>query len=294
MKFFPALCLGVLLTASLSAAKKAPAPAKPPEPVLTQEDVGRRALTGILRGLPADSLHRYFDDSVRASLNEENLKGFSEQINWLSRFIGDSLDQFMTGTQVLDSTGRTGFFREYRFATETNRRAPLVVMHLYFEDSTSLQIAGAYNKTFDGDTRNRIADGGIWKTPSGDFDVHSVSYVEFNSGILPVIRLYDDGDTATIDSARAAAKGGPAVREAIARGHLAAMKAAKPGVTFMNRFGVAFIRKDPRLGYVQLSFALAPESYGEKSDAELEKASKAPVKKSTAPAKKKTTAPKKK
>ncbi|MCD6023125.1 MAG: hypothetical protein K0Q91_41 [Fibrobacteria bacterium] len=297
MKFVPALCMGLLLSASLSfAKKKAPSPVKPPEPTLTQEDVGRRALTGILRGVPTDSLKHYFEDSVRASLNDENLKGFAEQVTWLSRFIGDSLDQFMTGTQVVDSTGRTAFFREYRFATETNRRAPLIVMHLYFKDSTSLEIAGAYNKTFEGDTRNRIADAQVWNTPAGDIDVHSVSYVEFSTGILPVIRVHDEADTTTLDSALAAAKGGPIVREAIARGHLAAIKAAKPGATFLNRFGVAFIRKDPRYGYGQLSFALAPESYGGASDAELEKkkAAAKPTSKKAAPAKKKTTTSKKK
>lgn len=295
MKLLPALCMGLLLAASLSfAKKKAAAPVKPPEPTLTQEDVGRRALTGILRGVPADSLKHYFEDSVRASLNDENLKGFAGQLTWLSRFIGDSLDQFMTGTQVMDSAGRTAFFREYRFATETNRRAPLIVMHLYFKDSNSLEIAGAYNKSFESDTRNRIADAQVWNTPAGDIDVHSVSYVEFTAGILPIVRVHDEADTTTLDSALAAAKGGPIAREAIAREYLTAIKNAKPGATLINRFGVAFIRKDPRYGYGQLSFALAPESYGGASDAELKQDSvKAAAKKKAAPAKKKTGAKKK-
>jgi hypothetical protein len=208
------------------------------------------------------------------------MKGFREQIGWLSRFIGDSLDVLMTGTQVLDSTGKTAFYREYRFSAESNKRAPLIVVHLFFDDSTSLKIAGAYNKTFDNDTKNRIADAQIWHTPTGDIDIHSISYMEFDQGILPIIRVYDDSDTTALDSARADAKGSPIVREVIARGFLDKIKAAKPTAHQIDRFGVAFIRMDPLRGYTQFTFALSPEAYRDTSMVKKNpaKTGKAPVK----------------
>ena len=270
------------LTVSVSVAKEKPAPVKAKVPVLTQDEVGRLAITGILRDLPVDSILRYFEDSVKASVTPEAMKGFKGQIGWLPQFIGDSLDLFMTGTQRLDSNGRTAFFREYRFAAETNKRAPLIIVHLFFEDSISPLIAGAYNKNFDSDTKNRVADAQVWSTPSGDIDVHSIAYVEFDQGILPVIRIYDEGDTTTFDSTLAAAKGGPAVKEAIARGFLAQIKAAKPNATFIDRFGVAFIRRDPREGYAQHTFALEPRAYGAVPESE-----KKALKPKTTPAKSK-------
>jgi hypothetical protein len=292
MKFFSARSTGLLLSvvfsmaASVSAAKTKPEPVKAKAPVLTQDEVARRAITGILRDLPIDSLLRYFEDSVKASVTPENMKGFKDQIGWLPQFIGDSLDLFMTGTQVLDSTGRKAFFREYRFAAESNKRAPLIIVHLFFEDSTSPLIAGAYNKNFDNDTKNRIADAQVWPSPTGDLDVHSVAYVEFEQGILPVIRIYD-ADTTTFDSTLAANKGGPAVKEAIKRGYLAQIKAAKPGAKFLDRFGIAFIRRDPREGYGQYTFALEPRAYGAVPESEkAEKPKAAPAKAKTAPAKK--------
>jgi hypothetical protein len=267
MKLSTALVLGACISLSFAAPKKTAEPVAPPKPVFTQDQAARLAITGILRDMPLDSIKPYFDDSVRANVTPENIKGFREQIGWLPQFIGDSLDLFMTGTQVVDSSGRTAFFREYRFAAESSKRAPLIIIHLYFDDSISPYIAGAYNKNFDNDTKNRIADAQVWQTPSGEVDVHSVSYVEFSEGVLPVLRIYDEGDTTTLDSALAAAKGGPAVREAIARGYLKQIKAAKPNAKHIDRFGVAFIRRNPREGYGQYTFALAPESYRDASEA---------------------------
>jgi hypothetical protein len=261
--------------ASKPAAPETRAPEASAAPALTPDQVGIRAIQAILREQPMDSLFRFFDDSVRANLTPENI----DQISWLPRFIGDTLELFMTGTQIMDSTGRTAFFREYRFANESNRRAPLMIVHLFFADSTSPLIAGAYNKVFDNDTKNRIADAQVWKTPQGEIDVHSVSYVEFQEGVLPVMRVYDDFDTTSFDSAYAVAKAAPIIREAIARGFVKTIQAAKPGTKVVDRFGVAFIRQDPRRGYTQYSFALSPEEYLPKDAATKKSAPKKAAKK---------------
>jgi hypothetical protein len=294
MKFVSTLFSGLLLTFSLAGAKAKPAPKSQPvvAPVLTQDEVSIRAIQGILRELPVDSLRGYFGDSVQSSLTEENIKGFREQIGWLPRFIGDSVELFMTGTQQMDSAGRMAFFREYRFANESNKRAPLMLVHLFYQDSTSTKIDGAYNKLFDGDTKNRIADAQVWNTPNGDVDVHSVSYLEFEKGILPVIRVYDDFDTTSFDSLYTVVKGAPIIREAIARGFLAKIKAAKPGAPMMDAFGIAFLRKDPARGYMQYSFSLKTEEYDPAGAAKKASAKKPAAKKPTTPPKKST--PKKK
>jgi hypothetical protein len=271
---FAGICAGMLLAAVLalpSHAKPAPSGLKRVDS-LTQTEVGIRAIQGILRESPIDSIARFFDEGALENLTAENLSGFRGQISWLPRFIGDSLEVLMTGSEVPDSAGRTAFFREYRFANEANKRAPLMVVHLYFSDSTSTKVLGAYNKTFDDDTRNRIGNAEIWETPAGKIDVHSVTYIEINGKVLPIIRVFDE-DTLELDSARAVGKAAPAAREALARGYLEQIRKAQPGLPLMYRVGVSLIRRDPHRGYQQLPVVLSPASYGGPEDPEA-----APVK----------------
>jgi hypothetical protein len=250
---------------------------------LTPEQVGRRAIQGILREEPVDSLARYFEDSVRTQLTPENLEGYRGQIGWLPRFIGDSLDLLVAGTEVLDSTGRTGYFREYRFAAETAKRAPLMVMHVMFADSLTPEISGVFNKVFDNDTKNRLINAELWEIAGDTIDVHSVSYLEFKDGLLPLVRIYD-ADTTTLDSVRFLAKGAPVVREAIRRGYLKKVRDEAKGRPVIDRVAVALIRMDNRRGYNQYTYALSPGEYTLASDLKSR-----PAQKKTAPAKKTTT-----
>ena len=224
------------------------------------EQVGRRVIQSILREEPVDSISLYFDDSVRVQLTPANLDGFRGQIGWLPKFIGDSLDLLVQGTEDLDSTGKTGYFREYRFAAESNKRAPLMVVHVMFEDSLSPEVTGIFNKTFDNDTKNRLINAEIWETPEGTIDVHSVSYLEFKDGILPLVRIYD-ADTTTLDSASFVAKGAPVVREAIRRGYLKQVRDAAKARNVIERVGVSLVRMDTRRGYNQFTYALEPAEY---------------------------------
>jgi len=293
----PCVWGAVAALSPLTYAKAAPVAAKAaaaaPAPSLSQEEVGRRAITGILREWPIDSLKPYFEEGAFEALTKENLDGFRGQIAWLPRFIGDSMVVFMTGTEIPDSAGRTAFFREYRFANESSKRAPLMLVHLYFADSTAPRILGAYNKVFDDDTRNRIADAQVWETPAGKIDVHSISYMEFPSGLLPIVRVFDE-DTTELDSVRATEKASPVAREAIARGFLDQIQKAKPGAKLIPRFGVSLLRRDPHRGYTQIPIALFPSSYGGKEDTAFAPASRPAGAKAVKPTPAKAKSPVKK
>src|ERR1700733_7884454 len=84
----------------------------PPVPI-SQKERGENLAWALMSGDSA-IFASYFDDSVKANLNMAVIKKIQSQITWLSKLIGDSLDQLMTGMHV-DSTGRDRmFFREYR------------------------------------------------------------------------------------------------------------------------------------------------------------------------------------
>jgi hypothetical protein len=225
-----------------------------------QFEVGARIIYEILYGDTASTL-KYFEDSVAPNLTKETFEAIRSQFSWLPRMIGDNLEQLMAGP-VLDSTDKPiAYFREYRMANESNRRAPLLVIHVWFADSTTMKAAGAFVKSFL-DSDKRIGNEEVWKTQNGDsIEIFSVTMVEFKEAMLMALNVYDD-DTVAINRERALKKAIPIVKEAIARGM--PKKAAaelKEGQKLMDEIGVNFIRRDPRLGFTHYKFAIAPKQY---------------------------------
>jgi hypothetical protein len=226
---------------------------------MSQEERGKNLAWALMSG-DSGIIASYFDDSVKANLTKDKIKKIQSQITWLSKLIGDSLDQFMTGMHR-DSLGRDRmFFREYRLGTEINKRAPLIVIHVLYKDSTTTLSAGVFVKTFLEDSEKRLASDLTWTINGKKVDVHSVTLIHLQPGDILAVKVFDD-DTTTLDSATIKRKGIPIAREAVAQGFLVKAKAAVQGKTLLPAIGVAFLRKDPHLGYSQFKYGIAQEEY---------------------------------
>ena len=114
---------------------------------LSQEETGKKLIQEIIH-VDSASISAYFEDSVKTRLTKETLTAIQSQITWLSKLIGDTVEQLMTGTRIDTAHHDTTFFREYRLAMESNKRSPLIVIHLWFANSTTDKAAGAFVKSF--------------------------------------------------------------------------------------------------------------------------------------------------
>jgi len=228
---------------------------------IPQEEAGRRLIHEILHGDSA-SISMHFEDSVKTSLTKETLTAIQGQISWLSKMIGDTVEQLMSGIHNDTIHHETTFFREYRLANESNKRYPLIVIHIWFADSTTDKAAGAFVKSFLENSEKRIDGDQTWNVDGKNIDVNSIVLVEFKEGSMMAIKVYDD-DTAQLDTARARVRGVPIIRKAIAEGVLTKAKAELQGKTLIENIGVAFIRKDPHYGYTQYKYGIASKDYAE-------------------------------
>jgi hypothetical protein len=231
---------------------------------MSQEEAGENLILGILHGDSA-SAAPYLEEESRPRLNLETLKIIQSQINWLSRFIGDALEQFMTGTRI-DSTGKVkAFFREYRLASESNKRSPLILIHVWFKDSTTNEASGIFVKTFLDASEKRIANEQTWEINGKPIDVNAIVMVNAKTGSLLAIEVFDD-DTTKMDTALALRKGVPIIRKAIAEGFLEKVKQAAPGGILMEDIGVAFLRKEPHFGFAKVKYGFKAKDYESKPD----------------------------
>jgi len=229
-----------------------------------QMERGKNLIWALMSG-DSDIVASYFEDSVKVNLTKDKIQKIQSQMTWLSKLIGDSLDQLMTGYHR-DSTGhKTLFFREYRLANESNKRAPLIVIHVLYKDSTTTLSSGVFVKTFLEDSEKRLASDLTWKVNGKTIDVNTVTVIHLKAGDILAIKVYDD-DTTALDSATIRRKGVPIIREAIAQGFLEKTKAQLAGKPLLNGIGVAFIRRDPRFGYTQFKYGLAPKDYETKEE----------------------------
>ena len=226
---------------------------------LTQEEIGIRLIHEIIHG-DTESTSKYFEDSVKANLTQKTLESIRGQITWLSKLIGDTLEQLTTGVQTAQN-GEKAFFREYRLANESNKRSPLIVVHVWFQDSTAARAAGAFVKTYLEDSEKRLDGEQTWKIGGKNVDVNSLALIDFKEGGMLAVKVYDDDDTAALDSNRVNAKGIPIVKEAIARGFLTKAKTELHDKKLLESVGVAFIRKSLHIGYTQYKFGISSKYF---------------------------------
>lgn len=260
MKFAIPFLLGFSVIAHASPS----GPVLGPQAPMSQEMRGENLAWALMSG-DSTIVASYFDDSVKANLSKKTIVKIQSQITWLSKLIGDSLEQFMTGMH-LDSTGHERmFFREYRLANEINKRAPLIVIHVLYKDSTTTLSSGVFVKTFLEDSEKRLASDLTWNVNGKKVEVYAVTLIEFQKGDMLAIKVYDD-DTSKVDKTKLTQKSVPIVREAIAQGFLGKAKSQLNGKPLLDGIGVAFIRKDPHFGFVQVKFGVGPEDYGLKKD----------------------------
>ena len=260
MKSLPAFIF-LLSVAAFANASTTVAPTTVPQKQekISQEEVGVRLIHELTRG-DTESVSKYFEDSVKVYLTQEVFNSINGQITWLSRLIGDTVEQFMTGTQIAKN-GETAFFREYRLANESNKRAPLIVIHLWFKDSTFNLAAGGFVKTFLENSEKRLDGDQTWKIDGKNVDIHSVVLIDFNEGGMLAVKVYDDEDTTDLDSNRVNVKGVPIAKEAIARGLVAKAKEELKEKKLVESIGVAFIRKDPHFGYTHYKYGISSSHF---------------------------------
>jgi len=230
-----------------------------PKQKLSQLEVGIHLIHEITRG-DTESTAKYFEDSVKVNLTQKAFESIRGQITWLSKLIGDTLEQFTTGIQTARD-GETAFFREYRLANESNKRAPLIVVHIWFKDSTATLAAGAFVKSFLEDSEKRLEGEQTWKIDGKDVDINSVVLIDFKEGGMLAVKVYDDGDTSALDSNHVKAKGVPIAKEALARGLVAKAKAELHDKKLLDNVGVAFIRKSAHIGYTHYKYGIPVKSF---------------------------------
>ena len=251
----------VLLCVTARANTAAAAPAIPAQKI-SQEEAGKRLIHEILYG-DSVSIAPYFEDSVATSLTKQTLGAIQGQINWLSRMIGDSLEQLTSGTHTDTAHHETSFFREYRLANESNKRSPMLVVHLWFKDSVTNQAAGAFVKNFLENSEKKLDGEHTWEVEGKNVDINSIVLITFEPGSMLAIKVYDD-DTTALDSLVSRRKAVPIIRKAIAEGWMEKAKAELHGGTLLPDAGVAFIRMDPRYGYTQYKYGVLARYFTEK------------------------------
>ena len=162
----------------------------------------------------------------------------------------------------MDSTGKEkAFFREYRLATESNKRAPLLVVHVWFKDSVVNQASGTFVKTFLESGEKRIAESRTWDVEGKHVDINSLILVQVgDSSTMMAIEAFDTGSV-RMDTTYGRTHGAPIIRKAIAEGFLDSAKAHGDGKTLVDDIGVAFMRNDPKFGMIKLKFGIQPRDY---------------------------------
>ncbi len=261
----------------------------PPDP-LTQDYVAKKFIYSLLAG-QIDTLKPLFDKEAQPYITEPLVERMRSQFSWLYGMIGGDFVEFFSGG------GDSSFFREYRFANETNDRSPLVAIHIVFRDSTDPTLVGAQVKNFLGGNEKRVTGAQTWKVKGQDFDIHSVVVVPVDSGSVMAIQFYDDSQD-TLSQEMVNRIGIPLIREALVRGYRDSARtvAEGEGSTLLDRIGVAFIRKDKRQGLMYARIGFGPDDYALPADSskggKSAKAGKATTKGKAAPAPAKT-APKK-
>lgn len=306
-RLIPALFLTLGFTATLVPAQNAPGgpqggpPNGPPEPAprlelhfppppdpLTQDYVAKKFIYSLLAG-QIDTLKPLFEEDVRPYITEPLVERMRSQISWLYGMIGGEFVELFTGGT--DSM----FFREYRFANETNDRSPLVVVHVVFRDSTDPTLIAAQVKNFLGGNEKRLAGAQTWEIGGQNFDIHSLVVVPVDSGSVLAIQFYDDTQD-TLSQEMVNRIGIPIIREALARGYRDTALAVVEKPPLLDRIGVAFIRKDKRQGLMYARVGFAREDYEIPADsvkADKAKAGKPAAKKKAPPAPNKQAAPRK-
>lgn len=225
----------------------------PPPDSLTQDYVARKFIFALLAG-QTDTLRPLFAEEVQPYVTDPRVERMRSQISWLYTMIGGDFAELYTGGT--DST----FFREYRFANETNTRSPMVVVHVMFRDSTDPAIMGAHIKNFLGDNEKQLAGPQAWKIGGKNVDIHSVVLAPVDSGHVLAIQFYDDTQD-PLTQELADSIGIPVIREALARGWRDSAQAALAGGVLLDRIGVTMIRKDRHIGLTHARVGFGPESY---------------------------------
>ncbi len=227
---------------------------------MSQHDAGIAAIFAILSG-DLDTIRPHFEEEIRPNLSAEHATILHGQFAWLYDLIGGEFVQHMTGWSLFpDST--PGFFREYRMANETNKRAPFIVIHLVFADSVTPYVAGAQVKNFLGmGQEKRIQESQTWRVGGKDIEIHEVKLVETDSGSMLAVMFFDDNNLPLETQEHVKERGIPVARAAVARGLLDSARTAMPGRTILKDIGVGFIRDDPKFGHTQIKIGFAPEDY---------------------------------
>jgi hypothetical protein len=252
------MLLTVILAASGAWAAKKPAAAKAQKTVAprTQEMVAFDFIYHLLTG-NRDSVAMLFEKEAHPHVTQEVVDHFQGQFKWLYNFIGGDFEEFFSGHGAGDSS----FFREYRMSNESNKRYPLILIHVVFPDSVTPVLIGAQVKSFLGGKEKRVTGDQTWNIEGRDLDLHSIIVAETGEGNLMAVQFYDE-DTADISQETIARYGVPLIREALARGYLdSARTVLDPGQTLKDEIGVVFIRKDRRQGLTHYKVGFRPEDY---------------------------------
>jgi hypothetical protein len=225
----------------------------PPDP-LTQEYVANKFIYSLIAG-QVDTLRPLFDPEVRPYVTDELAERLRGQVSWLYNMIQGEFEEFASGGN--DSS----FFREYRLANESNKRAPLILVKVVFPDSVKTTLIGAQVKNFLSGNEKRLAGEQSWTIEGKTFDLHSVVLVKIDSGHVLAVQYYNDPpDSLTQESVLRI--GAPLLREAVARGYVDSARAAIGGERLMERMGVVFMRKDPVEGFAHIPIGFDPEDFG--------------------------------
>jgi hypothetical protein len=201
-----------------------------------------------------DSLAELFVEEVRPQVTGEIMKTLREQITWIYRFIGGEFELFHSGG------ADSNWFREYRMANESNKRSPMLVVHLVFEDPVAPGLTGAQVKNFMGGEK-RVAGEQVWEIGDREFDIHSIITVEVQAGNLMAVQFYDEDVDEDVDRDYVADRAVPLIREAIARGYADSARVVLEGKPLLDEVGVVFIRRDRREGFVHFKVSFRPEEY---------------------------------
>ena len=223
-----------------------------PEPG-TQEFLAQKFIYTLLAG-DLDSLKVLFPDSIRPQLTAEVMEHLRGQFKWFWDLVGGEFELFMSGQQ--DST----FFREYRFANETNKRYPFYLIHMVFPDSVTPLILGAQVKNYLGGSEKPLGRDLVWKIGGHEYDIHSISVLELPSGGMVAVRFHDT-DTARLTMEGVTGRGLPLVREVVARGYLDSAKTLMEGRPVTDDIGLVFIRREPASGLEHIRISFRPEDY---------------------------------
>jgi hypothetical protein len=242
----------------------------------SQEFASQKFIYTLLAG-NLDSLKVLFVPEVRDQVTNEVMEYMRGQYKWFYDLVQGEFELFGSGQR--DSS----FFREYRIANETNKRYPLIVIQVVFEDSLATKLIGAEVKNFLGGNEKRLSGEHSWTIGEKVYDVHSIVLIPLDSGSILAVQYFEN-DTGKVDQDFVAAKGIPIVKELVARGFRDSAIAVLEGKRLLDDVGVVFIRNDPLAGMVHIKVGFRPEDFGG-LPGKTEKSRKT---EKTVPAKKKT------